>query len=810
MNTIDQSGKRQNQTTSESRTSKIFQYQQILIAVFFITLTIAAYKCVVLKAFIGDDHVHLVWLSEAVKDPSLVLRNFGSNWLYSWTFPQCYRPLISVFMFTDYLLWHRNAIGFHITNLVFHGLASLALYGCVEEVARWSPSSRLRLWPIFAAGTFALYPSHPEAVSWVTGRVDTIVTAFYLCSTYAWMVWRRTADRRFFYCSLICMLLSLASKEMAVTIPAALLLFEFLRPDSIAAKNSGQRIETHEGDPGVPKSSATTLISKGRQSLFATSVAWLILAAYFILRRVALGTFVGGYDNTLAVDVHLLIQHWSQGLNKFFVPINSYYMEGNAWLINLWTALTAIVYLSSATLLFKRKYRNQQLFFIAFAAVSFAPVYKLFDGMPDLEGSRFSYLASAPIAAVFAMGLIGLPLLFKLKNSAVANIVQMAVAVTYFLLAAYMLWLNNQPWMTAGRWVATLEKQFNQTMAGATPQDHFVYFNITNNYRGAYLARNATGDIGQNPHVDWKAVETDDKLYELGQTRESIASSKKQYHTYYWSESAASFIPISLPPKVVSTDLKSWNSQSLSARLKTIQGAERVSVASSGKLKVTAGKAPVMFLIDLSRLQPWQTDFIKLDIGSNRSDQTVDGTSLLPSLIVSNNLMAATQIPAIELNGNSLKAKQLLFGLRLLPSWFCGSAPANAVLVIPPQWSGLLGVTIPEAKSIMPRLERTSVEKYITDKTPMKYSLDVSNIDGAVGAVIQISKKNQFYTKQNSNQFEESMTAQTISVNGTKCDRVLQAADLNGGGYYQVRCWAVDKTGQRIGVGSDYLLAIVL
>ena len=430
--------------------------------------------------------------------------------------------------------------------------------------------------------------------------------------------------------------------------------------------------------------------------------------------------------------------------------------------------------------------------------------------MPDLEGSRFSYLASAPIAAVFALGLIGLPLLLKLKNSAAANITQMAVAVIYFLAAAYMLWLNNQPWMTAGRWVATLEKQFNQTMANATPKDHFVYFNVTNNYRGAYLARNATGDIGQNPDVDWKTVETEDKLYELGQTRESIASQKKHYHTFYWSESAASFIPVALPPKEVSVDLKTWNAQPIAARLKTIQGGERVSAAPGDRLKVTAGKAPAMLLLNLSQLHPWQTDFVKLDIESNDSKQASGGIDALPSLIVSNNLMPATQISAIDLNGNNLKAEQLLFALRLLPSWFCGSASANAVLVLPPQWSGLLAVTIPEAKTVMPKLERTSVEKYITDKTPMNYTLDVSHIDGAVGAVIQISKKNLFYEKQNSNQFEEALTGQTIKVDSTTCDRVMKTADLNGGGDYQVRCWAVDKNGRRIGVGSDYLLAIVL
>ena len=235
-----------------------------------------------------------------------------------------------------------------------------------------------------------------------------------------------------------------------------------------------------------------------------------LLGAYFVLRKFALGTFIGGYDDSLAIDKALLLQQWSSGLHTFFVPLNAYYASDNAWLTPTWIILTGLIYLVSIFALLKKDHRNQLLFFGAFALVSFAPVYKLFNGLPDLEGSRFSYLASAPIAAFFAFGLAYMPAVFsrqkevkefdssQLRNPGkFSQAIIVSVCLAYFSCASFMLWLNNQPWSVAGRWVNNLEKSFDIILANPQAGHKFAFFNIPNKYRGAYLARNAISDIGQ-------------------------------------------------------------------------------------------------------------------------------------------------------------------------------------------------------------------------------------------------------------------------------------------------------------------------
>ena len=198
-----------------------------------------AYSNILFNFFLGDDFVHLTWLSKAVHDPSLLLRNFTHNWLDIQTY-RFYRPLISVVMFTDYLIWGANGLGFHITNVLFHTVSTILVFGITKQLAgkiTARDSTYDDIWPTAAALLFGLYPLHCEPVSWITGRVDTIVTTFYLAAVWCYIRWRGGAGILFMVSSLASMTLALLSKEMAVFIPALLAAYEV-----IFAPNSNGRL----------------------------------------------------------------------------------------------------------------------------------------------------------------------------------------------------------------------------------------------------------------------------------------------------------------------------------------------------------------------------------------------------------------------------------------------------------------------------------------------------------------------------------------------------------------------------------------
>jgi hypothetical protein len=98
-----------------------------------------AYGNILFNFFLGDDFVHLTWLSKAVHNPSLLARNFNHNWLDIQTF-RFYRPFISVVMFSDYMIWGANGLGFHLTNVLYHLASALLVFSITRQLASKLPS----------------------------------------------------------------------------------------------------------------------------------------------------------------------------------------------------------------------------------------------------------------------------------------------------------------------------------------------------------------------------------------------------------------------------------------------------------------------------------------------------------------------------------------------------------------------------------------------------------------------------------------------------------------------------------------------
>jgi len=82
-------------------------------------------------------------------------------------------------MLSDYVIGKGNGIAFHLTNLFSHLANTCLLWLILKQLAIKNNGQQLNyIWCVGSAALFGLYPLHPEAVSWITGRVDTFVTLF--------------------------------------------------------------------------------------------------------------------------------------------------------------------------------------------------------------------------------------------------------------------------------------------------------------------------------------------------------------------------------------------------------------------------------------------------------------------------------------------------------------------------------------------------------------------------------------------------------------------------------------------------------
>lgn len=141
-----------------------------------------------------------------------------------------WRPLVSLAWAIEWRLFGDAPLGWHLINLALH-------LACVALVAAWlgrrvvgssSPESA-RLGAILGAALFALHPSRPESVTWVSGATDLWAALFALLALRAW----QGATTRGDVIAGATLGLAVASKESAFALPLAVAADHALREGAV-------------------------------------------------------------------------------------------------------------------------------------------------------------------------------------------------------------------------------------------------------------------------------------------------------------------------------------------------------------------------------------------------------------------------------------------------------------------------------------------------------------------------------------------------------------------------------------------------
>jgi hypothetical protein len=134
------------------------------------------------------------------------------------------RPLFTLSFRLNALFAGSSAFGYHLANVLLHAGNALLVYALGRLLlGRALPA-------LLAALFFALAPGQAEAISWVSGRVDLLPTAFYLASVCAFRAAARS--RGFLLLSLVLFSLGLFAKEILLTLPLLLAALELVVPSS--------------------------------------------------------------------------------------------------------------------------------------------------------------------------------------------------------------------------------------------------------------------------------------------------------------------------------------------------------------------------------------------------------------------------------------------------------------------------------------------------------------------------------------------------------------------------------------------------
>ncbi len=445
-----------------------------LILVVVAATAIGIYRSALGAGFLLDDFSHLDCAYNAAHGNwSDLIRVFSGNWTGAADNLTSYRPLISLSFVLDFLVWQVNPFGYHLSNLLmFAGCGVLTSLITLELTAALAGERTRLLMALLSGLLFALYPLHPEAVVWIIGRVDVQCALFYFSSLYAFLLFRRSESKWHLGTSLALFACALPSKEMAVTLPACLLMAELVLP--------GNALGWKKFTP------------KRRLGFIGTY--WALLCLFALIRTAAIGTLVGGYGGGgLKQFFHSLRNFldcatWS----KVFYGINEE-MAQPPHCTEL--ARAAFICLSAFVPLrfFERAVFWRILgFLFLWACISEFPTYQIWHVFPNLCGSRLLFIPSASLCIILTL-LVLAPferLQQNLKPRVLAVLPQYAGAALISVIGT--LWwialgVNQIPWSNATTHMQRLTAQVRDMAAKTAPGQVVLLLDLPQDVSGAGL-----------------------------------------------------------------------------------------------------------------------------------------------------------------------------------------------------------------------------------------------------------------------------------------------------------------------------------
>ena len=292
-----------------------------------------------------------------------------------------YRP-ISIFGFLIcYKLFGMLPYGFHLANVVLHTIIVCMLFGLTKRLFKDE-------WLAFVASAiFALHPIHTESVAWVSGITDLDLAVFYIATFWLFLASARPNGGRSEWMNLgmaLSFVLTLLSKEQAITLPLLATLFEhFYRDDRFR----------------------TTF----RQKMARYGMLWLLMPVYVLFRIRFFGAFapvqltrnVSWYEAVLSAFPltlrYLWMMIWPVRLIAFY-PFHKSTTPLDA------VVLAGVVAVVCCVLLFVALWKRHHLvsFGLIWFFLNIAPVLNSRWLGPNVFTERYLYLPSAGLCWVAA------------------------------------------------------------------------------------------------------------------------------------------------------------------------------------------------------------------------------------------------------------------------------------------------------------------------------------------------------------------------------------------------------------------------
>jgi len=196
---------------------------------FILIIAIAIYSNTLKNGFVHDDEFTIV-NNTLIKNFSNISKLFTKEY-FSTSGEMSYRPVVTFTYFLDYAIYGIKPWGYHLTNLLLHAMNGVILYIFLTLLITHH-SSLITLISLL----FITHPVLTEAVNAISYREDLLCFLFFILALIPYIVHRSLLIAHcskfkafcFQLLSLSFYLLALLSKEMAITFPLIIFLYEWI------------------------------------------------------------------------------------------------------------------------------------------------------------------------------------------------------------------------------------------------------------------------------------------------------------------------------------------------------------------------------------------------------------------------------------------------------------------------------------------------------------------------------------------------------------------------------------------------------
>lgn len=384
--------------------------------IILILLIVVAFAASLQNSFVWDDYDLAVENSRINLTPKEILSSFinplwrmtdiaeaGTVYFY-------YRPVLYLFFAMNYKIWGLNPTGFHLVNILLHMITVIVLYRI--GLLLFESEKDRNLISLIGASIFAVHPINNEPVGRAASG-EVIFGFFVIMSLYFYL-----KEGKYF--SLFAFFLALLTKETAVMLPFALVIFAIHR--------------------------------KGfKKGLVEITPYMVLVGIYLILRVIASASVLGGEIPASILMRALTMAAASFDYMRLLVmpyPMKPFYPAtwyASVFDIKVVTAITVLLLI--AILAFKIRKNKIMLFLLMFPLIMLAPVIWRVNTFS--AGQNFVYIAERFLyvpAMMFSLFVsANAAKLFKdaAKKYMLIGWILVVSAFIFITVSSNMIWKNN-------------------------------------------------------------------------------------------------------------------------------------------------------------------------------------------------------------------------------------------------------------------------------------------------------------------------------------------------------------------------------